>query len=235
MRIVFFILGCFLCLPISIGWAQEETGFVTLFSGQSKYTEQSGSDSSLGSFFLVRLFDGYDFFWGALTFANFSSAANASSSKSGDETENVTISTVFEQRGYGTNFAYVFSTESFIGTQFWIGSAYLTNELDIEHEISEEILRGSGDSEVFFLCEGDSEERAKFNSFPIYLGVGATINNFGIFAQVFQQNTGEIPIKSDTELRCLTGSVVEGRSHQDDDETIDLSFTSTTLGIQYRF
>lgn len=229
------LIWCCILSSVTEAFADRELGFVGLFNGQTTYNDQNNQDSALGAFFLLRAFEDWDLFLGAITLANFTSVVNNSTSTTTNESSTISIDTTFLHRGYGTSLAYVYSTESFLGIQFWLGGAYLNNEVEVIHNVNEEVTRGQGSSSTIFHCVGKSDEIITLNSLPFYVGIGTSLNDFGFFIQYLEQDVDKVPINSDTNLRCLNGSTVETRRHVDANKTIDLSFQTTALGIQYRF
>lgn len=209
---------------------KEDTGFVALYSGLSKYKDQATDDRTLGALFLVPLFEDYYLDIGAMTIASFSNVVSTSKTASQTEITEKSVSHVFQHKGYGTTMAFVYSTKSMLGFQMWGGVAFMKNEIEIHQKIVEEIERGNSS----FQCSGESKEYGEFYSFPYYIGAGFTFNGFGFFTQLLYQEVPDITVKSQTTLRCLNGSSVEIRNHDKDDD-INLSYRSVQAGIQYRF
>jgi hypothetical protein len=241
--VLFFV---FSQLSVTV-YAQEESvdesflssnsgnGFVTLFDGTVKYEGRGEEKNVLGSFFLVKIMDNYNIYLGAMTFGSFDSYSDEFNltKNNGDKAE-VTINTSFQHRAYGTIIGYVSNTNSFLGLQYWGGLGYLSNYIDVEGEISELVTEsGSGKK---YQCSGTSEGKSEsISTFPAFLGVGFTLNDFGFFAQMISQTTENIEITTSDTITCYPGEVSTSTESFSNDRQIALSFVSTQIGIQYWF
>jgi len=93
--------------------------------------------------------------------------------------------------------------------------------------------------EIAAVCEGTiSGKTVQSYSFPIFIGAGATINNFGFFAQVFIQDPSSTTTELESNSTCQ--SVVAGVNNVATfSDTFDIelkaAFAMTSMGVQYRF
>ena len=230
-NIFLLITTFFFCLPTAT--FAKENGFVSLFNGSAQYEGRNADKDMVGSLFMVRLFDDYNFYLGATTLAGFDSFTNnISQERKNGDTAKITINSSFQHRAYGTILGYVYSTESFLGWQFWGGAGYMNNFVDIEGQIQEIVTDSSG---AIYRCSGTTNATStKVNSVPIFFGTGITVYDFGIFIQTMRQNLDDIEITQSGTVTCNRGNTTD--SHEiSNTRNIAVSFTSFQTGIQYRF
>ncbi|MCP4756238.1 MAG: hypothetical protein GY866_35700 [Proteobacteria bacterium] len=211
----------------------ESLGFVSLFDGTATYEGRGEEKNAIGSFFLVRLFDGYDFYLGALTYASFDSFSNTMNEtrENGDSAE-VTLNTSMQHRAYGTMVGYVYNSNTFLAWQLWGGAGYVNNLISFETDINELVTDSSNN---VYQCSGSTTSTAQeVSSFPYFIGFGITLNDFGFFVQMMTQDVDPIEITHSGTITCNRGP--ESDSHSlEHTEDLEISYSSTQIGIQYWF
>lgn len=211
----------------------EGKGFVTLFDGTSNYEGRDSGKNAIGSFFLVRVWDDYNFFLGATTFASFDTISNSFTDTRGNgDTAKISLNSSFQHRAYGTMFGYVYNTKSFLALQIWGGSGYVSNLIDIETDIRESVTDITG---ATYQCTGSSSgSSAQVTSYPFFIGAGFTVWEFGFFMQTMTQTVDDIEITHSGTVTCNRGLLSDSHTVEND-QKIAVSFTSAQIGIQYWF
>ena len=211
----------------------ESLGFVSLFDGKATYEGRGDDKNAIGSFFLVRLFDDYDFYLGAITYASYDSFSNTvvDIRDNGDSAE-ITLNTSMQHRAYGTMLGYVYNSNSFLAWQLWGGFGYVTNLLSIESDVNELVTDSSSNK---YQCSGSSSSASEeVTSYPYFLGFGITLNDFGFFMQMMRQDVDPIEITHSGTITCNRGPSSDSHSLEEK-ESLEISFSSTQIGIQYWF
>jgi hypothetical protein len=208
-------------------------GFVTLFDGKSDYEGRDNGKNAIGSFFLVRLWDDYNFFLGAVTFASFDTVSESivDIRDSGDTAE-ISLNSSFQHRMYGTMFGYVYNSKGLLALQVWGGAGYVTNLIEIETDINESVTGSTG---LTYQCSGStSGNSTEVTSYPLMIGVGVTFWEFGVYLQTMTQTVDPVELTQSGTVTCSRGDSTDSHTIEND-QKIAVAFTSTQIGIQYWF
>ncbi len=211
----------------------EGNGFVSLFDGKSTYEGREDEKNAIGSFFLVRIWDDYNFFLGAMTIASFDTISHSFDDlRSSGDTAEVEISSSFQHRAYGTMVGYVYNSKDLLALQVWGGGGYISNLIDIESDIRELVTDSAGNS---YQCSGSTAgESIEVKSYPFFLGIGITFWEFGFFAQMITQTVDDIEVNHSGTISCNRGASSDTHAIESI-EDVAVSFSSTQIGIQYWF
>jgi len=231
----------FFCLSyLSIFTAQpaeaQEKGFIGLSYGNSNYTERQ-KPKAVNSFFMVRPFDGSNFSWGAAIYSsNFSNVRSIVKQDNPTRTSYEDSADIFQHIAYGTIFGYTYTNNGFFGLQAWLGTGYLSNTIEMESSMTGIIKSlDNGVERCKAEMSGLSEQ---FYSFPVFLGIGGTVYDFGLFFQVFKQSVSDITISMTQDRVCsdiVGGSSPKGSHSTTDDIAVTAAFNFVSTGIHYRF
>ena len=214
----------------------QEKGFIGMSTGSAEY-EGVLPQKAVQSFFLVRPWDGVDFGLGATVYSSYVSNSNESSTTGDDGYSEEAVSSFNVQHiAYGTLFGYTWSSEGFVGFQAWAGTGYMTNVMEVEtSRISVKKTDANGTS----FCQGSSSgQSSSVYSFPVFYGVGMTVNNFGFFVQSFRQSLSPITLSTDFTLSCKSfsdGQNTETTQSNSSETDLISTFSMVSTGIHYRF